>query len=110
MTEIQNILCILFVVTGILFMLAGSLGIVRLPDFYSRTHAAGTSDTLGVIFIIVGLIIYEGFTLISLKLLLISIFIALANPIGTHALTRAAFKKGKKPMLKNSSNPKKAGN
>lgn len=101
MTEIQNILCILFVVTGILFMLAGSLGIVRLPDFYSRAHAAGTSDTLGVIFIIVGLIIYEGFTLVSLKLMLISIFIALANPIGTHALARAAFKKGEKPMLKN---------
>lgn len=100
MTEIQNIICILFVVAGILFMLAGSLGIVRLPDFYSRTHAAGTSDTLGVIFIILGLIVYEGLTLTSFKLMLISIFIALANPIGTHALARAAFKRGVKPLLK----------
>ena len=81
-------------------MLAGSIGIVRLPDFYSRTHAAGTSDTLGVISIIFGLIVYEGFTLVSLKLLIISVFIALANPIGTHALVRAAFKKATKPLLK----------
>src|SRR5690625_7138451 len=97
MTEIQNILCILFVVTGILFMLAGSLGIVRLPDFYSRTHAAGTSDTLGVIFIIVGLIIYEGFTMDSLKLLLISIFFALANPLRTHALAHDLLQHSKQP-------------
>lgn len=106
MTEIQNIICILFVVTGILFMLAGSMGIVRLPDFYSRTHAAGTSDTLGVIFIILGLIIYEGLTLTSFKLLLISIFIVLANPIGTHALARAAYKRGLKPFFEsNKENP-----
>lgn len=86
-------------------MLAGSLGIVRLPDFYSRSHAAGTSDTLGVILIILGLVVYEGFTQTSIKLLLISLFIALANPIGTHALTRAAYKKGKKPLLKKNNDP-----
>lgn len=96
---IQTIFSILFVVLGIVFMLIGSLGIVRLPDFYSRSHAASKSDTLGILFVIGGLIIYEGFTQSSLKLSFIILFIALSNPIGTHALARAALRKGIKPLL-----------
>lgn len=98
MTEIQNIASILFVVTGIIFMLVGSIGIVRLPDFYSRTHSVSKSDTLGIIFVIIGLVIFEGFTQSSFKLLLIVLFIALSNPVGTHALARAAYKKGLNPF------------
>ena len=77
----------------------GSIGILRLPDFYTRSHAASKSDTLGIIFVIGGLIVHEGFTQSSLKLLFIILFIALANPIGTHALARAAIRKGIKPLL-----------
>ena len=97
--EIQNILTIVLVILGIAFILVGSLGIIRLPDFFTRTHAVSKSDTLGVIFVISGLVIYEGFTLSSLKLILIILFIALANPIGSHALAKAAVKKGLKPTL-----------
>ena len=96
---IQTTFSLVFVVLGIVFMLVGSIGIVRLPDFYSRTHAVSKSDTLGIIFVIGGLIVYEGFTQSSLKLLFIILFIALANPIGTHALARAAIRKGIKPLL-----------
>lgn len=99
MIEIQNIVSIIFVVIGIIFMLVGSIGILRLPDFYSRTHAVSKSDTLGIMFVIIGLVIYEGFTQSSLKLLLIVLFIALANPVGTHALARAAYKKGLNPFF-----------
>jgi multicomponent Na+:H+ antiporter subunit G len=99
MIELQNILSILFVVIGIFFMLVGSIGILRLPDFYSRTHSVSKSDTLGIIFVIVGLVIYEGLTQSSLKLLLIVLFIALANPVGTHALARAAYKKKLNPFF-----------
>ncbi len=98
MIEIQSIISIIFIVSGILFMLMGSIGILRLPDFYARTHAVGKSDTLGIVFVIVGLIIFEGFTQSSLKLFLIVLFIALSNPIGSHALGRAALKKGIKPF------------
>ena len=100
---IQSIFTILFVVLGIIFILVGSLGILRLPDFYSRSHAASKSDTIGVIFVIGGLIIYEGFTQSSLKLFFVILFIALSNPIGTHALARAALKKGLKPLVYNRS-------
>ena len=99
MIDLQSIVSIVFVVAGIFFMLVGSVGIVRLPDFFSRTHAVSKSDTLGMLLAIIGLIVFEGFTLSSLKLALVVIFIALANPIGTHALGRAAFRKGVKPIL-----------
>lgn len=97
--EIQHILTVIFVIAGIAFILVGSIGILRLPDFYSRTHAVSKSDTLGIIFVIGGLVIFEGFTLSSLKLILIILFIALANPIGSHALVKAALNKGLKPSL-----------
>ena len=106
---IQTIFSIIFVVLGIAFMLMGSIGIVRLPDFFTRSHAASKSDTLGIMFVISGLIIYEGFTQSSLKLLFIIIFIALSNPIGSHALARAALKKGLKPLLYNRSTKEDKG-
>lgn len=99
MNELKLVFSVIFVVVGIFFMLVGSIGIIRLPDFYSRTHAVSKSDTLGMGLVLTGLIIFEGFTQSSLKLLLIILFIALANPIGTHALAHAALKKGLKPFL-----------
>ncbi|MFU8811784.1 MAG: monovalent cation/H(+) antiporter subunit G [Balneolaceae bacterium] len=106
MSDLQIIFSILFVTIGILFMLVGSVGILRLPDFYSRTHAVSKSDTLGVIFVIAGLVIYEGLTLSSVKLTFVILFIALSNPVGSHALARAAFRKGIKPFY---STKKKGG-
>lgn len=99
MIDIQSTLTIIFVVVGIFFLFIGSLGIVRLPDFYSRTHATSKSDTLGLMLIITGLIIFEGLHINSLKLFLILVFILLANPIGAHALAKAAFDAGLKPMF-----------
>lgn len=101
MNDIQAILTILFVVAGIFFLLAGSIGVVRLPGFYSRTHATSKSDTLGLLLVITGLIIYEGWHLNSIKLFLILLFIALSNPIGSHAMARAAYETGIKPLLSN---------
>jgi multicomponent Na+:H+ antiporter subunit G len=101
--EIQNILSIILIVSGIFFMLVGSIGVIRLPDFYSRTHAVSKSDTLGISLVILGLIIFEGLTMNSVKLTLIVLFVALSNPIGTHALARAAYKRQLKPNLKDDS-------
>lgn len=95
----SEIISILFIVLGIFFMFVGSLGVIRLPDFYSRTHAASKTDTLGILLVVVGMIVFEGASLNSVKLSFILIFIALANPIGSHALARAAIKTGLKPVL-----------
>lgn len=97
MIDLTSVLTIIFVVAGIFFLLVGSIGAVRLPDFYSRTHATSKSDTLGMMLIIVGLIIFEGLTLNSGKLFLVLLFILLANPIGAHALARAAYEYGLPP-------------
>lgn len=96
---LQNILTVVLICLGIFFMLVGSVGILRLPDFYSRTHAVSLSDSLGIFLVISGLIVHEGFTQSSLKLLLLVVFVALSNPIGTHALSNAALRRGVKPLL-----------
>lgn len=99
MTELQIILSIILITGGIFFMFVGSVGILILPDFYSRTHAVSKSDTLGILLVIVGLIVYEGLTMNSVKLTFIVLFVMLSNPIGTHALARAAYMRGIKPLL-----------
>ena len=81
----------LLVLTGATLTLIGSLGLVRLPDFYTRLHAAGITDTLGAGLILLGLMLQAGWTLISVKLLLILIFLWFTGPIATHALSRAAL-------------------
>ena len=80
----------LFLAGGAFFLLASAIGMLRLPDFYCRLHASGNSETLGVMLSFMGLVIYEGLTLTSLKMLLIF----LGNPIGTHILSKAAYKSG----------------
>jgi len=107
MTEISYTLTIIFVVLGTFFMFIGSVGVVRLPDFFTRSHATSKSDTLGIMLIVAGLMFFEGFSLNSLKLLIVFIFVALANPVGAHALARAAFKFGVKPWFKKESGEKK---
>ncbi len=82
--------------TALLFIAA--IGVNRLPDFYTRAHAATKPDTLGLISLMLGLAFYHGFDLSSVKMLLIVVFIALANPAATHALGKAAIHNGLLPI------------
>ncbi len=95
---IQWIFSLLFVLTGIGFILIGAFGIIRLPDFYSRLHASGVIDTLGVELVIIGLMVHSGFSLITLKLALIGLLLFLTSPTSTHAIANAALKAGLKPL------------
>jgi len=87
------------IISGLFFVLAGTLGVLRLPDFYTRLHAAGMTDTLGAELILIGLIIQSGFTQMSLKLLLVAFFLLLTSPTATHAIAYAAHKAGLEPKL-----------
>lgn len=89
--EVQYLLAIIFISFGAFFLLIGSIGLVRLPDFYSRTHATGKADTLGIMLVITGLIITQGISVNSAKLLMIIVFVGLTNPTATNALSRAAY-------------------
>jgi multicomponent Na+:H+ antiporter subunit G len=97
---IGNILGITAVIGGAFFLLVGSVGLLRLPDFYCRSHATGKSDTLGIMLVIFGLMLIEGFSLNSAKLFFALIFVFLTNPTATHALSNAALKSGLKPWFK----------
>lgn len=83
--------------SGLFFIVAGAIGILRLPDFYTRLHAMGKCDTLGVALMVLGLALLEGATLNGLKILLLIVFVGVANPTATHALGRAAHRAGLVP-------------
>lgn len=97
MTILQNSLGTVFIVVGLVSMLVGAIGLIRLPDFFSRLHAAAMVDAAGTMLLLVGFAIFEGVTLTSAKLLLGVLFIAMTNPVGTHMLARAALRQGLKP-------------
>jgi len=84
---------------GVIFVLAGAIGVVRLPDFYTRMHAAGVTDTLGAELIVLGLMLQAGFTLLSAKLLLVGFILFLTSPTATHAVANAAHRAGLNPLL-----------
>ena len=90
-----------FIVCGVVALLIGSLGLLRLPDVYCRIHAVGMIDTAGASFIILGMIIHEGLTLVSVKLVLIGIFLFFTSPIATHAVAQVAHKSGVVPVGRN---------
>ncbi len=97
--NLQHLVAMVMVSAGIFFVLVGNIGLIRLPDFYTRAHATGKVDTLATLLIMIGLMVYEGLNLNSAKLLLVLIFVALTNPTATNALARAAYKAGLRPCF-----------
>lgn len=96
----------LLIAGGLFFFLVGSIGIIRLPDFYSRLHSAGIIDTMGLLLSMSGLalLIVNDFTLANflsaLKIILIIVFIFLTSPTATHAIVDAGIRAGLKPWQK----------
>ena len=95
-------------VVGSFLAITGGLGILRMPDFYSRLHPAGKTDSLGQILILIGLCFQvweaapggegaQGDWLVLVRLVLIIVFLALTAPTATHAITKAAWLEGLKP-------------
>jgi multicomponent Na+:H+ antiporter subunit G len=97
MAEVVDILSWIFLVVGSLFIIVGGLGLLRLPDFYTRVHAASVTDTVGSWLVLVGLMLQAGLSLVTAKLVLVLIFLVLTSPLASHALTKAAFFHGVEP-------------
>ncbi|WP_421792302.1 monovalent cation/H(+) antiporter subunit G [Hyphobacterium sp.] len=96
---IRDIVSAILMAIGVIFVLAGAIGVVRLPDFYTRLHAAGVTDTLGAELIILALILQAGFTLLAAKLALVGFILFLTSPTATHAVANAAHRAGLNPLL-----------
>ncbi|MEX0807274.1 MAG: monovalent cation/H(+) antiporter subunit G [Dongiaceae bacterium] len=76
---------------GSFFMVTSGIGMVRLPDLFARLHSAGLADTGGAALLLLGMILQAGFTLVTVKLLLIGLFIFLTAPAASHAVAHAAL-------------------
>ncbi len=94
------VVAIILILTGVFFLAVSALGLLRLPDFYARTHAVGKSETLGSILVLSGLAVYNGWELSTIKILLIVFFVLIVNPTATHAISRAALRSGLPPWTK----------
>ena len=89
----------LIVVAGSIFIVIGGIGLIRFPDFFPRMHAGGVTDTFGAGLVLTGLAIQAGMSLITVKLLLLLLFLWLTSPTATHALANSALEAGLKPKL-----------
>ena len=96
---ILNLISAGLLATGSIFIRIGAVGLIRRPDLYTRLHAAGITDTLGAELILLGLMFQAGLSLVTVKLILISLFIFFTSPTATHAVANAARVMGLKPML-----------
>lgn len=90
---IKDIVILLLALSSCFFFLVGTTGLIRLPDVFSRMHATTKSDTLGAGLALLALIVYKGFDPVSLKLLIVLIFILITNPVAAHIISKAAYDK-----------------
>ena len=94
--EILGWICLL---AGGALGIVGGIGMYRFPDFYSRLHAAGITDTLCAMLILSGLGLQAGWSIAAFKLALIFVFLFFTAPTASHALANAALHSGLKPRL-----------
>ena len=106
MDVIINILSWIFILTGSFFVVVGALGLIRMPDVYTRMHAGSVIDTAGAAFLIFGMMLQAGLTLITVKLLLILAIFFFTSPVVSHAFAQAALTAGIVPKLTNDRRPK----
>lgn len=94
MAAALDILSWVLILTGGLFGVVGGIGIIRLPTFFTRIHAAGIAETMCATPMLLGMMIQEGFTLVTVKLVAILVFLFLTSPTASHALAKAALHGG----------------
>lgn len=103
----MSVLSVILILAGVCFLATATIGLLRFPDFYTRMHATGKGDTMGALLTFTGLALYNlhhGFSpeaiLVSIKIMFIALFIFIANPTATHAITKAGLDCGVKPWKK----------
>lgn len=93
----MEILSIMFILGGLFFLIVAAIGIIRLPDVFTRSHAVSLTDSLGAFLLLIGIAIYEGLSMNLLKILAVLSLLYLQNPVIAHATLRAAVRAGLKP-------------
>ncbi len=102
----MDIIVTILLIGGLIFFTGGAIGIIRLPEFYCRLHAAGQLDTMGILWTMAALALYIlddfsiGSILTSLKIILIVFFLFITSPAATHAIVDAGVRAGLRPWKK----------
>ncbi|MDG1478347.1 MAG: monovalent cation/H(+) antiporter subunit G [Myxococcota bacterium] len=96
---VLDILSAVFLSLGCFFCVVGGIGLNRLPDFYTRSHAVGVTDTCGAGFVLVGLMFQVSDHLVLTKLIAVMVFLLVTSPISSHAVAMAAWRSGIQPKL-----------
>jgi len=99
----MNILSVIFIIAGLFFLIVAAIGVIRLPDVYSRSHAVSLTDSLGAFLMLVGIALHEGIGKNMLKILVVLCLLYILNPGIAHATVRAAYRAGLKPWQKETS-------
>jgi multicomponent Na+:H+ antiporter subunit G len=99
MTMLVNVASWAFMLLGSFFTIVGALGLVRMPEVFTRMHAASVTDTLGVGFLLIGMALQAGFDLATLKLAFLALLFLATGPVVTHALAQACLHEGVTPQL-----------
>jgi multicomponent Na+:H+ antiporter subunit G len=99
---ILDTLAVLLLAAGMFFHVVAAIGVLRMPDFYTRLHAISKAETLGVVLTLLAVALWAGPTLTAVKVIFVAIFLFLANPTSTHAIGRAAFRTGVTPWRRES--------
>lgn len=100
MSVALDVLSWIAIVSGLFFMIVGTIGILRMPDLFTRMHAAGMTDTMGAGLLILGMCLQAGFGLVLVRLVLVYVFLMFTSPISSHAISRAALASGVVPYTK----------
>lgn len=87
----RDIIVTIFLFSGLFFFMVGTLGIIRFPDVFTRAHSAAKCDTLGAVLCLSSLVILKGFSMVSLKIILILVFVWIASPTATHLIAKAEY-------------------
>ncbi|MDH5762261.1 MAG: monovalent cation/H(+) antiporter subunit G [Nitrospinota bacterium] len=98
----MDILSIIFMLAGLFFLIVAAIGVIRLPDVFSRSHAVSLTDSLGALLMLIGIALHEGLGKNTLKILVVLTLLYILNPGIAHATIRAAFRSGLKPWKKES--------
>jgi multicomponent Na+:H+ antiporter subunit G len=100
---ILDIVAMIFMSVGLIFFAGATVGILRFPDFYSRSHAAGKGDTLSTFLMLIGIVLYHlhdlsvATVITGGKVMLIAVFVLIASPTASHAIMDAAYQTGVRP-------------
>jgi multicomponent Na+:H+ antiporter subunit G len=94
-----DILSWILILSGGTFGIISAIGVLRMPDVFTRMHAASIADTMALGLMFAGMMLQAGWTIVTVKLILILLFVFFTSPTTTHALAKAAIAGGVKPVL-----------